>query len=66
MARGPPSAYAAPTRSACRLLVELEVAAAVAPERRGRTPLFGLSVGLEWHHDLITRVLTFLLIEACG
>ena len=57
---------AAPAHSACRYLVELELAAAVEPSQRERTPLFGPSVGVEWHHDLLSRVLCFLLTHACG
>jgi hypothetical protein len=55
-----------PLPNACRELVRLELAAALPPAARSKTPLFGPSVGKEWHHSLITRVFTFLLIHASG
>ena len=51
---------------ACKALVALELAAAVPPQARISTPLFGPSKGVEWHHDLITSVFKFLLVHACG
>ena len=63
----PYSATAA--RNACRALAALERRAAqagIGPDRRGVTPLFGPSVGVEWHHSELEAVFDFLLEHGCG
>ena len=58
--------FADSPRNACKRLVELELHAAVAPEARSRTPLFGPKPGAEWHHGLLDKLFLFLLTHACG
>lgn len=53
-------------RCACRALVRLELAAAVTGATRGRTPLFGPSVGEEFTHHQLDQALKLLLTEGAG
>lgn len=55
-----------PHRSACRELVRLELAAGLEPAARAKTPLFGPAPGVEWHHDLLTRVFLFFMMHVVG
>ena len=53
-------------RCACKALARLELAARVAPERRGLTPLFGPSPGEEFTHYQLDSALELLLVEGAG
>lgn len=56
-------------RNACRSLAALELAAArrgLTPATRASTPLFGPTVGVEWHHDELDRLFVMLLQKGAG
>ena len=53
-------------RCACRALARLELAAAVEGAARGRTPLFGPSVGEEFTHHQLDQALKLLLTQGAG
>ena len=50
-------------RNACRALRALELMAAVAPEQRGVTPLFGPTVGDEFTHSVLEGYFFLLLVR---
>jgi len=53
-------------RCACRALVRLELAACVEGAARGRTPLFGPTVGQEFTHHQLDQALKLLLTQGAG
>ena len=53
-------------RCACRALVRLELAACVEGAARGRTPLFGPTVGEEFTHHQLDQALKLLLTQGAG
>ena len=56
-------------RNACRSLAALELAATAAGlevAARAKTPLFGPTFGVEWHHDHLDRLFVSLLRSGAG